>query len=303
MLNESLVKYLAGLLDADGSLSFGFKEDSNRPGRFFVTLRLNLSSSDAVDKAGFVDSLPGVTDMGAVYRYGADKQFTQWYVSKRAHLEMLLPRLLKHMVLKACHWEWLLNEWRGFRGTSISAEERKRLGEDSKQSRKERLGPLKPKNHPTWAWVAGYLDGDGCYTYRRHLIKDTGYWQWTMNVSAVAYVGDALVLEFLHRTFGGKLSPKRETMVEWKRSLGYHNRSFALRFLPRVARHSRLKRHKIDAIIHHHQQRLSVSGPKRRYCEVEGCDRRRHGNGLCVKHYTQERRNGARDSLRASSCS
>jgi hypothetical protein len=46
----------------------------------------------------------------------------------------------------------------------------------------------------------------------------------------------------------------------WRRGLGQPNRSFALRFLPNLAKHSRLKRHKIDAIIHHHQQRLSVPG-------------------------------------------
>jgi hypothetical protein len=96
-MNETLVKYLAGLLDADGSLSFSFRKDDRKPERNYLGLTLSLASSDEVDKSGFVSSLPELTGMGGIYRYGANKQFMNWKVSRRADLEMILPRVSKHM--------------------------------------------------------------------------------------------------------------------------------------------------------------------------------------------------------------
>src|SRR5258708_29238000 len=111
-IDESFVKYLAGLLDADGSLSFNFKRDVNRPDRYFLSLSLRLTSSDIVDKHGFVENLPKRYGIGSVSRYGKSSQFTPWNVSKRAHPQALLPRLIKHMVVKAKHWQWILDTWR-----------------------------------------------------------------------------------------------------------------------------------------------------------------------------------------------
>jgi hypothetical protein len=293
-MNESLVKYLAGLLDADGSLSFTFKHDQNREGRYFVGLSLRLASSAAADPGGFIETLPAETGMGSVGRYGAADQFKTWAVSRRADLEMLLPRLTKHMVIKAAHWQWLLEQWRDLRAEAktVSADERAALTEASKQSRKTRVGPLRAKNYPTWAWLAGYLDGDGWYSYRRHYAKTTGHHQWSIRVGAVAHVNDMGVLQFLERSFGGSIRDHNESgsVKVWNRSLGYQNRDFALRFLPKLAKHARLKRHKIDAIIHHHRQRLSVPGTEKRYCTADDCGKPAHGFGLCHKHYMRQRK-------------
>src|SRR5262249_41795673 len=190
-MQESLFKYLAGLCDADGSLSFNFKRDKNRDGRYFFGLSFHLCAADAVDKEGFVASLPERIGLGSIARYGARQQFVNWNVSKRSDIEMLLPRLIKHMVVKAQHWQWMLNYWRAHRGQpyngrTVSEEERVALTATCKESRKTRVGPLKPKNHPTWAWLAGYLDGDGCYTYRKNFAKSNGYVQLSASVSAVA---------------------------------------------------------------------------------------------------------------------
>lgn len=264
MLNESLVKYLAGLLDADGSMSFSFKEDQNREGLFFTGLRLMLASSKAVDRHGFVESLPELTRMGSISHYGASRQFVTWTVNRRSEVEMLTPRLIKHMIIKAHHWQWMLDMWRTMRSHSntCTASDRILLVQAGKESRRNNRGPLKPKNHPSWAWLAGYLDGDGCYTHRQNPGTKNGktYLQWTINVSAVAHINDQAVLQFLQMAFGGQIRDhgKSPNVKVWVRSLGNQNRSFALNFLSKLARHARLKRHKIDQMIHHHQQRLSV---------------------------------------------
>jgi len=267
-INESTIKYLAGLLDADGSLSFSFRRvrEQHIEDRYFIGLMLRLASTDSIDKDGFIRSLPTLCGMGTVAnRYEGATSF-DWSVADRSDLEMLLPRLVKHMMIKAKHWQWMLDTWRMARANSktCSPEERERLTSAAKESRRKNVGPLKPKNHPTWAWLAGYLDGDGCYSYR-HRVQN-GYENWNISVSACAHVNDIVVLEFLQRSFGGKILPQGQSdnVKIWKRQLGYQNRSFALQFLGKLASHSKLKRQKIDAIIRHHRQRLSVPGPKKR---------------------------------------
>lgn len=297
-MNETMVKYLAGLLDADGTLGYSFRIDPRGRSVYFVGLRMGLASSAAVDKEGFIKALHEKTGMGHLAVHGEDGKFHTWVVAKRSDLEMLLPRLIKHMVIKAKHWQWMLDRWRAGRsgdrgGWVLSPEEKERLVEESKLSRRTRVGPLKPKNHPTWAWLAGYLDGDGTYHYRSNRAH-TGYVQWQLAVSAVAHVNDIHVLEFLQKAFGGQIAGQGQSdnVKVWRRSLGYQNKDFALRFLPNLAKHSKLKRDKIDAIISHHQQRLSVPGMERNYCRIDGCDRPAAGHKLCNMHYTRWRRHG-----------
>lgn len=301
-MNESLVKYLSGLLDADGSLSFQFT-NKKASGVSGIGLLIYLCASAGIDKNGFVKDLPRLTGMGTVSEIPPrdvaicgkpSKQghtINVWQVSKRADLEMLLPRLIKHMTIKAKHWQWLLDVWREKRGDQVSAEEKEALVAASKESRRTNTGPIKPKNHPTWAWLAGYLDGDGSYVY--HSTERKGWTSWTMTVSAVAHINDRCVIDFLQRSFGGEVYQiKRSPTLQWRRMLGYQNRSFAEQFLPKLARHSRFKRDKIDAILHHHRQRLSIPGPDRQFCEMDACDRRVHGHGLCHMHYMRERKLG-----------
>jgi hypothetical protein len=264
-MNESLIKYLAGLLDADGSLSFSFKRDYNREDHWFIGIRMTLCASDNVDTHGFVRSLPNLTGMGSISSYGEQGQFVNWTINKRSELEMILPRIIKHMVIKAQHWQWLLDFWREVRAKpygerSCNSRTRVALIQASKESRKLRHGPVKPKKHPTWAWLAGYLDGDGWYRHRYSSQQN----YWSMSVGAVAHTNDRVALDFLQQSFGGSILPhgQSENVLKWVRNLGKRDRSFALRFLPNVAKHSQLKRHKIDMMIHHHRQRLSDSSAK-----------------------------------------
>ena len=257
-MNESLVKYLAGLLDADGSLSFECHRGYDDKVR--IGLKLHLTSAESIDRDGFVVSLPTLTGFGSVNRYAmGDRFYTQWFVGHRADLEMLLPRIIKHMVVKAKHWQWLLDYWRVHRSQEkgqkcMTEVEWQLLSAASRDSRRTRVGPIKPKNHPTWAWVAGFLDGDGCYSFRTSRNNN-------MRLSVSAHVMDLSVLEFLQNSFGGTIKPnshKPEVKVWW-RGLGPSHTSFVLRFLPHLVKHSRLKKHKIEQMIHFHRQRLSAS--------------------------------------------
>jgi len=261
-MNETLVKYLAGLLDADGCLSFTFRRDKRDKSKYHLGLRCYLGASDTVDISGFIPSLPEQTGLGSVYKH-TDKHYV-WQTQKANELERLLPRVMKHMVIKAKHWNWMYEIWRANKQRSygesyITEDEMEQLKAASKTSRSVNAGPLKPKKHPTWAWVSGYLDGDGWYLHR-----NPSKHRYGMHVGATAHKNDKVGLELLLKAFGGKIKVHNQSdnVLIWERSLSNANRSFALRFLPKVAKHSKLKRHKIEIMIYHHQQRLSASTSK-----------------------------------------
>ena len=256
---ETDIKYLAGLMDADGSLCFHFRE--YKEGHYNVSLKLVLQQSLSIDRNGkLIEWLSG---------FGGFKQFikiqdvnhpnwsdaNRWTVTSNAELNMLIPRLTKHMVIKAKHWQAMLDKYKGIFGKTVSEVEMEGLKEFAVQSRLD-SGPLKHKKHPTWAWVAGYIDGDGYY-YMRSRKRNWGVAK-ELTVRVVCHDNDVQALELLHKAFKGSLKKNNhENTYYWSRNLGNADASFAIPFLRKMVNHSRLKKHKIETMLHHHLQRLS----------------------------------------------
>lgn len=245
---ESEIKYLAGLLDADGCLSLTY---NNR----YIGMTLSLELAESCDRDGkYIKSLANrVGSFSTRKREENWSRTNSWRVGKRSDLEMLLPRIIKHMVIKGKHWQNLLNLYRDYKGVVISSEEYEEIKKISTESR-ENSGPLKPKIHPTWAWVTGYLEGDGWFMIR-HRPR-----QIEMQVGAVCREGDVIALELLQKAFGGILKEDRGHM-RWIKNLGPKDKAFAIRFCTKLLQHSRLKTHKIETILSIHSQRLNEITP------------------------------------------
>lgn len=257
---ETQIKYLSGLIDADGSLFFHFKKYKDNI--YNVSLKFVLQQSLSIDKDGtFINSLPEYMGFSQKVDISKDNpnwsDANRWTVTSNAELNMLIPRLVKHMVIKSKHFNNLLEKYNTLYGKSVTEEEMNELKEFAISSRKD-SGPLKPKKHPTWAWVAGYLDGDGCY-YMRKRKKNWGV-ATELLVTVVAHDDDVCSLELLKKAFNGNLGKKSgENTHCWTRNLGNSDRSFAIHFLRKMHMHSQLKRHKIEQLLSHHLQRLSES--------------------------------------------
>jgi hypothetical protein len=243
-MTETEVKYLSGLIDADGSIGFEFTNKR-------VYLALSLIAADSIDQHGFVKALPETTGYGTVCEKTRSvetwSKVSVWKVTKAKDLEMLLPRLIKHMVIKGKHFQRMFEMWQKYRSTVLDDIIIEQLRTFVKASRAD-AGPVKPKKHPTWAWVAGYLDGDGSFVYKKAPSQSTP----RMFVQATAHENDKVSLELLHKAFGGILSSRGKTcphIWDWKHSLGRDNNSFALHFLTKVHRHLRLKKHKVETML------------------------------------------------------
>lgn len=252
IFDETEIKYLSGLLDADGCLSFKFCKSSS--GKTFLYLVMALTASEKIDQHGYLLSLGD--KLGSCCKITYDKatftDATQWMVQSREELNVLIPRLLKHMVIKAKHWQWLFDTYTQYKGEDVTGLE-DLLKEQSELSRKN-VGPLKAKNHPTWAWVAGYLDGDGCYTLSKKAV----------HVGCISHVNDVVGLQLLHKAFAGSIyDPRGDNTQLWRRGLGKQNADFAVSFLKKMVKHSHLKKHKIEQILafHNQSQRLTDFTP------------------------------------------
>lgn len=246
MFSETEKKYLAGLLDADGSLSYTHNNG-------YLHLVFSLSMSESIDRNGtyakYLES-----KVGKLYTRKRDDNWAtqnEWTVRKRSDLEHLLPHITKHMVIKGRKWQHMLEVFREYKATPVTHEEFLLLRKEANALR----GPIAAKKHPTWGWVAGYIDGDGWYLKR---IRPK---QIEQHVGVVSHIDHPEGLELLHKAFGGILKEDRGHL-RWIKNLGPRDKKFTTSFLKKMVNHSHLKVWKIEQLLSTYSQRLSDLTPK-----------------------------------------
>jgi hypothetical protein len=249
-MNETDIKYLAGLLDADGSFFYNYSCN-----RAYLTIALDLSTGidrDCKYTTWLAKEL-GVKFYKRKRELNAEGvESLKIICSKRATIEMLVPRLLKYLVIKGKHLNNLYTRWKELSGKKLDDAEIQELKEFCIESRKV-AGPIKNKEWLPKAYVAGFIDGDGCYCMK----KSSG----TYNVSTVSHLNDRVVADLLFKQYGGRIH-YQENWIRWVRPLGRTNKVFAIKFLRDMHRHSRLKFYKIEQFLSYHSQRLNEESPK-----------------------------------------
>lgn len=248
-MNETDIKYLAGLLDADGSFFFSYSSN-----RAYLTITLDLSTGidkDAVFSFWLCNHLHVKPNIHKRELNAEGVESIKIVVSKRSTVEMLVPRLIKYLVIKGKHLNRLFDKWKEVRGILLTDEEINELKQFTIDSRKD-VGPVKHKEWLPRAYVAGFIDGDGCYCMKRS--------SGTYNVSTVSHIDDRIVADLLYKQYGGRIH-YQENCIRWVRPLGRTNKQFAISFLRDMHRHSRLKTYKIEQFIHYHSQRLNEESP------------------------------------------
>lgn len=248
-MTETDIKYLAGLLDADGS--FFLTQTSS-----YLNLVIGLDLSTGIDREfKYSNWLSQELDV----KYYITERDTnaegvssiKFIVSKRTTLEKLIPRILKYLVIKGKHLDRLWRHYKNNCSRKLSPEEIEYAKALNKSSRLD-VGPLRTKSWLPKAYVAGFIDGDGCYIMK----TSSG----TYNVNTVSHENDRIVADLLFKQYGGHIY-KQEDWIRWRRPLGRTNRVFAIKFLRDMHRHSRLKTYKIEQFLAYHSQRLNVETP------------------------------------------
>lgn len=268
--SEQLNKYLAGLIDADGSFFLYFLKgrsgETYTPYCFF-----SLSLSESSDKDFILlKALRDFYNLGKVTVQLRDGvRVGHWHLASR-ETRILSNKILKHLRLKAKHLDNLLWVQEELRGVKLSEENVEELKDFSKCSRINSTWLKEPK-HPSWTWLAGFLDGDGhyrCRVNRKVFVKRDGQFRNhnQLVISATSCDSDRSILDFISNHIGGSVKYS-SGYPTWTMGLGRSSEKRSLPFLKQMRKYSclRLKYSIIEDMIKFHEdksQRLSESGAK-----------------------------------------
>ena len=201
-------KYVAGFLDSDGSIGMQFRADCAHP---LLVLRFSqLEDKDAVihriaaEYVGAVGSVCAGTATAPQGQVARNRQTILTLGPKASRL--LLQRIHKYMVVKRRYAEVCLD----LIEQTITKDDHDRVKAYLKAQRKVPSEYM--PNYPSRKWLAGYLDGDGCFSVAR--ISKFGNASLLLHVAAATY--DDVGIRLLQKAFGGRLHPMcNGSVTQW----------------------------------------------------------------------------------------
>jgi len=250
--SERLNKFVAGLMDADGTFGLHFGKNT------YLTLRFKITQS-IVNDPEFIMMKSivryfglGSSRVNIEHKWNQEFESFEWVVQGQ-EARKLADYLVKHSCIKAKHIDRLCYLYDNLRGFKLTPAQVAELKEYSTCSR-ENTASLFERKHPSWAWLAGYLAGDGCFYYK-HRLRSSGSYSHEALVNATANVIDLQILVFLQKHFKGTISKyKNNNNFKWIRSLGKSHSKFAMNFLIKIRKEMCMikKYDKIQTLINFH---------------------------------------------------
>nr|WP_299241393.1 LAGLIDADG family homing endonuclease [uncultured Halomonas sp.] len=189
-------KYMAGFIDSDGHIGMAYRylgRDGSDATRMRTHVVLEFSQLTRRDEVLYQIQ----EAIGGSISFDKKRDATNLrLLGKKA--EMALSRIRKHLVVKR-HYAGVVLDMAG------KIVDRKESTAFLKTERKRKSLPL--PNYPSRKWMAGYLDGDGCFNVR--LPKGRTSAQVTLEACASCY--DSESVELMQKAFGGSITPTTES--------------------------------------------------------------------------------------------
>lgn len=182
------VKYFAGFVDADGSILLHVQKRGND--RYGLYPKVNIGQLTFRDEN--LKELSAFFSVNIRYKKEAGMSLIDLVGTKARNFIELIKN---HLVIKKELAEYVLTV-----PNEVSNEELKAIKKVIKSLRKNNVPS---KNHPSRKWMAGYIDGDGCFYAR---VKANGSLDAKLNIasSADAQAG----LNLIKKAFGGNIFSK-----------------------------------------------------------------------------------------------
>jgi hypothetical protein len=156
--NEGINKYTAGMFDGDGTIYV------RKDYRGKLRLTMEICGDGRLPKVE--QTLLQLFDHYGFGRIDRKSSGMIYWVIEGNNCVSLFNRIKKHSVIKAMHGERIINLWYQVRnGRPVNYPAIKRWLTISRKH----TGPLKPKKHFTWGWLAGYIDSDGYIGYNQNI--------------------------------------------------------------------------------------------------------------------------------------
>lgn len=221
-------KYIAGFLDADGSIGISW-----RGGKYKPQLTLSFSQKTSQDEVLHLIQ----KDLGGMIRTKmVGKTCYSELCLRDKPAVMALNRIKKYLVVKRRYADVCLQHVEA----GVPREDWKDLAKQLKVERRVRSLPL-PK-HPTRKWLAGYFDGDGCVY--GNSAKGRGKAIIELSIASSDY--DTEGLEIIHKVFGGGIYQQKNGIRIWKL---FPPPSKLIEFFEFFGAHSVVKKDQIDFIL------------------------------------------------------
>lgn len=183
-------KYIAGFLDADGSISLGFYGNNRTP-----QLKVGFSQRTDRDEVLYrIQEVTGGTIDNVQIKGGS---YTRLNIFAKVAVHGLLNRILKYLVIK-----------RHYAGVALEISRQKALDVEATKfllRQQRRIKSLPIPNFPSRKWMAGYIDGDGCFSTTK--IRQNGSTSIYFKLCSSAY--DSEGIELIQKAFGGNIYPAR----------------------------------------------------------------------------------------------
>lgn len=237
-LKETDIKYLAGLLDADGCV---FIFHTQVKGKQYVYPEVSISGNEE-HVGDYFRWLGECLNLRPV----RDQKQLRLTIRGRK-LRPLADRLVKYMVVKGALLRWVCDVTEN---SIITDEELEGILMELKDRRRQG-GAVKPRNFVGLSWIAGFLDGDGNYALQQ---RGGGRSTLVFVRAGVTKEEKVPALWYLKKTLGGSIRETAKGTVTWYLGLGKGHRSRAMKFLKEMRKRSRIKKGKIDKMIRWHEQ-------------------------------------------------
>ena len=240
--NESINKYTAGLLDADGNIHLTVTDSQTSSNIRSVRVQFTGERKDKV-----VETLLNLHDhyqMGRMEYPNTRTNIVNWTLNGQEAINFLTV-IKKHLVIKGQHAERTINLWYRLkdRTSTVKALARwRRLSRDS-------TGPIHHKKHLTWAWLAGYIDGDGHISIPKKRIE------FQSNLRDIAAY--ELIQHSLGRPYRINYKPSiQQDIIRIDLSFTKEHTAFMKGTGVKILRHLRMKRWALEQVFAAHNKQL-----------------------------------------------
>lgn len=178
-------KYIAGFIDSDGSIGLSFIDKGRRP-----LLRITWTQKTCQDEVlSEIHKVIGGKLDGVVVK---GNRYSRLHICGRK-AEALLNRIRKHLVIKRRYADVCMKI------AMERVDDPVAIKEQLKRERK--IASLPIPNFPTRKWLAGYIDGDGCFSVTQLTPRGTAC--PVLHIAASNY--DTEGIEVIQKAFGGRI--------------------------------------------------------------------------------------------------
>lgn len=223
-------KYIAGFMDADGCIAVLWSPDCCRP-------QMTLTASQREDHDSVLDHLQRTVGGSIRTVQVMGGRYTAWTLCG-SKARMLLDRIRKHLVIKRHYAEVVLGM------VNRPVQDRMAAKLMLKAERRVRSEPL--PNFPSRKWMAGYIDGDGCFS-----VGSVQYGNAYPLLHIAASSWDTEGIEIIQKQFGGRIHPMKTKngSENVKQYVLYLNPSKAIQVLEYCGKHLIVKREQADFLL------------------------------------------------------